>query len=686
MNYGSNTAGWFNDLERFAQVRHDIAERLDSISSQLTQAESEGERTSGKFGLEPEIKRLLSEAENLRQGVFRVLVLGDMKRGKSTFLNALLGQNLLPSDVSPCTALLTILKYGAVQKVTIHYNDGKSPEEIDFQQFKQRYTINPDEAKALEKGQLMAFPNVSHAVVEHPLPLLGKGIEFVDSPGLNDTEARNELSLNYVYNCHAILFVLSASQPCTLEERRYLQNYLKDKGLNIFFVVNAWDRVRDGLVNPDDTEAVQTAEANLRQVFRTNLAEYCRRDGQDIYQQRVFEISALNALRARIKDPDASLEGTGFPKFLSALNYFLAKERAAAEVERIATIANQVYNRYREIIERRIPLLDSNVDELKQKINLVQSDFEQLSAIGNKFQQEIRDVRDTKANEIADSFKTYILNLEATFEEDFMASQPDIDFTQFMDKNNRAMFYTTFKRAFERYMNDRLAAWEFISKQELASVFTQLEEKAASYKAEYARVLEVVNCKLLGYRFYAIGNTYQPNQVSTWADALTDIFSSIPDSMNRGIHSFNYFWASVFAVVAATLILQFVGIIVASITLPVIGGVLAGAGIVALQAEYVRRTFIEATKKEFAKYLPQIAQEQWRSVFEAVQKCFDDYAEQVGERIHSDINSRKAELDNLLTQKQSHEIDIKAETQRLKDLEIEIQSQIRQIDFVRDSL
>jgi hypothetical protein len=214
---------------------------------------------------------------------------------------------------------------------------------------------------------------------------------------------------------------------------------------------------------------------------------------------------------------------------------------------------------------------------------------------------------------------------------------------QFMDKNNRAMFHTSFKRAFERYMNDRLAAWEFISKQEIAATFTQLDEKAASYRAEYAKVVESINCKLLGYRFYAIGHNYQSNQVSTWADTMMDTFSSIPDSMNRGIHAFNYFWASVFATIAATLILQFVGIIIASLSLAVIGGILAGAGVMAFQAEFVRRTFVEATRKEFAKYLPQIAEEQWQPIFEAVQKSFDGYAEQVGERINNDINSRKAE-------------------------------------------
>jgi Dynamin family len=60
---------------------------------------------------------------------------------------------------------------------------------------------------------------------------LEKGVELIDSSGLNDTEARNNLTLGYLNNCQAILFVLSATQPFTQGERRYLENSIKDKGL-----------------------------------------------------------------------------------------------------------------------------------------------------------------------------------------------------------------------------------------------------------------------------------------------------------------------------------------------------------------------------------------------------------------------------------------------------------------------
>src|ERR687885_937365 len=331
MSYKIETDSFLKDLERVAQVRAEVASSLGRIAETITKAELEGKQNSGGLGLETQIEDINIASKNLRSGVFRLLVLGDMKRGKSTFLNALIGENLLPSDVNPCTALLTVLRYGPQKKVLVYFNDGRSPEQLDFQEFKHKYTIDPAEAKQLEQEKKQAFPGVEYAVVEYPLPLLEKGVEIVDSPGLNDTESRNELSLGYINNCHAILFILRASQPLTLGERRYLENYIKDRGLSVFFLINAWDQVKEGLIDPDDVEELQEAEGKLRRVFKANLAEYCQVDGYDIYEERVFEISAIKALRKRMKDASASLGGTGFPEFMGALNTFLTQERAIAE-------------------------------------------------------------------------------------------------------------------------------------------------------------------------------------------------------------------------------------------------------------------------------------------------------------------------------------------------------------------
>ncbi|NET16734.1 MAG: dynamin, partial [Okeania sp. SIO1H6] len=182
MSHKIEAENFIQDLERVAKVRTEVAASLCTIAETLEKAESGGKNTSGKLGLEREIEDIKNAGKNLRLGVFRLMVLGDMKRGKSTFLNALIGENILPSDVNPCTALLTVLKFGPEKKVTIHFNDGKKPLSLDFKSFKRNYTIDPAEAKRLEQEKKQAFPDIDYAVVEYPLPILEKGIEIVDSP------------------------------------------------------------------------------------------------------------------------------------------------------------------------------------------------------------------------------------------------------------------------------------------------------------------------------------------------------------------------------------------------------------------------------------------------------------------------------------------------------------------------
>jgi GTPase SAR1 family protein len=683
MTYKVETIHFLNDLDRVAKARQRISEHLSQIAETLTQAEFDGERASGQLGLEREIEDITVASKNLKQGVFRLLVLGDMKRGKSTFLNALIGENLLPSDVNPCTALLTILKYGPEKKVTVHFNDGKPPEQIDFKDFKQRYTIAPEEAKQLEQKQQQAFPDVTHAVVEYPLPLLEKGVEIVDSPGLNDTEARNELSLGYIVNCHAILFVLRASQPCTLAERRYLENYIKDRGLSVFFLVNAWDQVKEGLIDPDDAEELAAAEGKLRQVFHANLAEYCLVDGGDVYDERVFEISAISALRRRVKDSSASLEGTGFPEFMGALNTFLTQERAIAELRQARTLARQAFTRVREAIARRIPLLDQNVEELKQRISSVEPQFGQLTDIRDQFRDEIRTVRDRKARAIADSFRTYVLNLESTFEQDFLRYQPpDLNFLDFFSETKREQFSTAAQQSFQQYVNDKFFAWTLTAEKELNAAFAQLSQSAEKYGASYGEVTDQITEKLTGQNIQtraSIGS--DDDGTPGWAKWAMGLFSLAAGNFAGAALAatgfdfksilLNFFTAAGVSIVASGLF----GVMMGPVAFA-----LVGLGVGALQADHARKQFAKAIKNELVKHLPQVAQEQWQPIYSAVQECFDTYDREVIKRINDDIQSRKSELDNLLKQKESYEINRTAELSRLQTVETTVSTECQNLE------
>jgi GTPase SAR1 family protein/FtsZ-binding cell division protein ZapB len=689
MSYIVETDSFINDLGRVAKVRSEVASCLSQMSTTLKQAESEGKTASGELGLEAEIEDLNIASKNLSQGVFRLLVLGDMKRGKSTFVNALIGENLLPSDVNPCTALLTVLRYGPLKKVTIYFKNGKSSEQLGFQEFKQQYTIDPDEAKRLEQEKKQAFPDVDYAVVEYPLPLLEKGIEIVDSPGLNDTEARNELSLGYIHNCHAILFILRASQPLTLGERRYLDNYIKNRGLTVFFLINAWDEIRKEMLDPDNLEALQEAENKVRQVFQTNLSDYCQVEGSNVYEERVFELSSLKALRLRLKNPIDPLEKTGFPKFMAALNTFLTKERAIAELRQARTLARQTHTRVHEAVERRLPLLSQDVKELQAKINSLEPEFNQLADIRDQFQDEIREMRDRKATAIADSFRNYVLNLGNTFETDFVQYQPTLTFVDALQKGKREEFSVAFKQAFEQYINNKISAWELTIEQEMNDAFSQLAKSAANYGASYSQVTEKMSEKLIGQKIYTPTGSEEENSPAWASWAMGFLMLTTGNVAGIALAGAGFDWKSILVnalgVIGIWGFLTVFSIPLIGLTGP-LGIALLGLGIGAVQADQARQELIKATKKEFVKYLPKIAQEQWTPINQAVKDCFDAYEHEVAKRVNNDIKARKAELDNLLKQKGFQEFNQDAELKRLKSLDADVLTQYRSIEFIYECL
>lgn len=679
---------FLDDLGKVVQVRSEVSQSLDKIVETIDKAEKASEENSGKLSLERDIEDIKVVSKNLREGVFRLLVLGDMKRGKSTFLNALIGERLLPSDVNPCTAVLTVLRYGAEKTVTVHFNDGKSPQQLDFDSFKHKYTIDPAEAKRLEAEKKPAFPDVSHAVVEYPLPLLEKGIEIIDSPGLNDTEARNELSLGYVNNCHAILFVMRASQPCTLGERRYLENYIKGRGLSVFFLVNAWDQVKEALIDPDDEVELREAEERLHKVFKANLAEYCVVDGQDIYDERVFAISSIQALRKRLKNPAASLQGTGFTEFMAALNIFLTRERAVAELRQVRTLARQACHHTKEAIERRIPLLEQDVDQLREKIDSVEPEFEKLKSIGDEFQQEIKDTRNTQAKSISDSFRRYVLNLGNTFETDFLQYQPELNLFDFLSSGKREAFNIALQKAFEQYITDKLSAWSLTAEEDITAAFKELSQSAAKYGASYTQVTDSITQKLTGekVRINSHNNTEEDNS-PTWAKWAMGLLSlSRGNFAGFAMAGAGFDWKNIllnyFTVIG-------VGGIITAVTgifLGPIGFALLGLGVGVVQADGARKELVKTARKELVKYLPQVAEEQSANVYHAVKECFDAYEKEVSSRIQDDIAARKSELDNLLKQKQSREINRDEEFKRFEVLEKDIFAELQNVESAYSNL
>lgn len=162
---------------------------------------------------------------------FRVLVVGEAKRGKSTLVNALIGRSLLPTGVVPLTAVATTLCYGRPERVTVSYRTG-GREVVALSRLDELVTEagNPGNARG-----------VDDVTVHLDVGLLSRGLELVDTPGTGSVHENNTAqAVAALAGMDAAIFVLSADPPISASERLWLRE-VRGQAVHVFCVLNKAD-------------------------------------------------------------------------------------------------------------------------------------------------------------------------------------------------------------------------------------------------------------------------------------------------------------------------------------------------------------------------------------------------------------------------------------------------------------
>ena len=173
------------------------------------------------------------------EGRFHLAVLGQFKRGKSTLLNALIGESILPVGVVPLTAASTFIQFGETAKIKVRYQDNRPEGEFDG--------ASTDERSAFlagfvtEKGNPQNRQGIAEVQVDLPVPILSDGLVLIDTPGIGSTCRNNTtVTLDFLQQCDAALFLVSADPPITEVELEFLR-LVKEKVPRLFFVLNKID-------------------------------------------------------------------------------------------------------------------------------------------------------------------------------------------------------------------------------------------------------------------------------------------------------------------------------------------------------------------------------------------------------------------------------------------------------------
>ncbi|MBV8817148.1 MAG: dynamin family protein, partial [Acidobacteriaceae bacterium] len=110
----------------------DYAKTAAQLSQDLSMMRQFSERLSLTNSL-PLIDQVCSRMRDHR---FTVAVVGEFKTGKSTFVNALLGVDVVPTDVIPATATLNRMTYDIESRIDVIYKDGRT-EAVAFDKLKE---------------------------------------------------------------------------------------------------------------------------------------------------------------------------------------------------------------------------------------------------------------------------------------------------------------------------------------------------------------------------------------------------------------------------------------------------------------------------------------------------------------------------------------------------------------------
>jgi small GTP-binding protein len=245
----------------------------------------------------PNLQRLI---DKLRTNRFNLVVLGAFKRGKSTLINALLGEAVLPTAIVPLTSVVTILGYGEKLDIQVHFQNGQT----------RRITKNELVDYITEKGNPQNRKGVREVEIAYPSDYLKDGVRIIDTPGVGSVYTHNtDVAYNYLPQVDAAVFVVTVDPPLSLAEQEFLKD-IREYVHKLFFVLNKIDYV--------DATDRQEALDFTAQVLATNL-EAC--------PVAIFPMSAKLALDGKTNGHPEYLEQSLLPQFESHLREFLYREK-----------------------------------------------------------------------------------------------------------------------------------------------------------------------------------------------------------------------------------------------------------------------------------------------------------------------------------------------------------------------
>lgn len=359
--------------------------------SELTESLTQLKEYSEEVGLTHTAESIGDTIEKIAKEHFEVAIVGEFKRGKSTLINALLGQEVLPADVLPATATLNRVTYSESPYVIVEYKDGNT-EKVDINRLSDYVTkLSYESEKTAE--------TVKQATVYYDTDFCKNNVDIIDTPGLNDDEQMTNVTLSILPEIDAAVFVISANSPFSQFEKEFLEKKMLTSDMGrIIFAVNCFGTFS----KEDEDRIVETVEKRIGSYVMEKAKTVMGEDSKEfaVYKRKigkpkVIGVYAKKALMAKEAGDAAMLEESNFPAFEKTLETMLTKERGSITLQ---ILANKIISSGSELINSIIIRENSLMMETDEFMEKYSAAIEEIDDIRTKKRAEFVRINDAANN------------------------------------------------------------------------------------------------------------------------------------------------------------------------------------------------------------------------------------------------------------------------------------------------
>lgn len=472
-------------LKRYKQKKESFRSFMDAAAvaaeefdARFPPVKTAEEAAAGRAKVFQELSSRISNSK------LKILVAGEFKRGKSTLINALLGEEILPAYSTPCTAVITEIVYGTEKQAILSFKKqigalpaGLAPEVVqhigsrrsnipdmtvksdDLGNELEKFLVIPEDEEDKEQSESVAESPYACCRLSWPLELCENDVEIIDSPGLNEATVRDETTYTYVPQADMVLHVLNATQLFGKADKEFVDKLDKFKA-PLFFLVNRFDQLNTAR----DREQIR-ARALKELPSRTPYG-----------QEGIFFLSAYQALEGRLESNSDAYAASGFADF----------ERKLAEVVERDRLRIKFFNNMQTACGELRALIDDFIPELRKKLDMDVADLERKYADKQKEFEKLEEKKKRIQQDIQKKFALVHKNFELesrAFIEKFItedmdgciSSQP-IEISFFSQKKDTEKAVQVLAKAVTSRLNDEFNSFDISLKDRIRQEIAELKE------------------------------------------------------------------------------------------------------------------------------------------------------------------------------------------------------------------